>query len=211
MEAKEFLEYRIDNDYGGTELGDTLMDNVAVITELLESFTKSLQSPPPINGREISHLRRKFFKDLTRKRRDKIVDFNCLPHNVFEWIKDNLIDQATTRESIALPTKLPTEEEIGSPKNIIIKAWHKVTEKWYTWEKLEAKVNEGIWMFVHRYKDKSHPKGEAKLMCEWGDESLIKLQWSLSRISKDQEGLREGQGESEEETLGDKLRNLGND
>ena len=45
-------------------------------------------------------LRDKFFKELTRKRDDGVTEFNRSPHNVFEWIKENLDSEWVSDEEI---------------------------------------------------------------------------------------------------------------
>ena len=47
-------------------------------------------------------LRDRFFNELTRKREDGVTDFNCLPHNVFEWIRDNAQQSPVTDEELIL-------------------------------------------------------------------------------------------------------------
>ena len=47
MEAEEYLEYKIDNDHGGTELGDTLWDNRSLLAEMLDQYAKDHYTPTP--------------------------------------------------------------------------------------------------------------------------------------------------------------------
>lgn len=58
--------------------------NKESIFKALESF--SHQAPTISEG-----LRDQFFKDLTRKRPDGVIDFKCLPHNVLEWLRDKAL------------------------------------------------------------------------------------------------------------------------
>jgi len=76
MTAKEYLEYRIDNDYGGTELGDTLWDNKSVIAEFLESYAQSKLKEK--KGLDLDELERKLDEALDKE----------TPESLTKWLNE---------------------------------------------------------------------------------------------------------------------------
>lgn len=53
---------------------------------------KNYPTPQPISAKEMRNLRGEFFDKLTRKTDYNIVDFNCMPHNVFIWFEQKIAE-----------------------------------------------------------------------------------------------------------------------
>ncbi len=121
MKAKEFLEYKIDNDYGGTELGDTLMDNIAVITELLESYA-SLSTPTrQISDEEIEE--ESGIKAIDNGKKDSFVnDMQIAEAKSFirgaKWVLDQPLPTKREEEWISVKDRLPNINKVIAKKTM---------------------------------------------------------------------------------------------